>query len=209
MHFHSQTMRPESRRACRHWRPLVGPPAVANVSALDAVIQAVHCQSRLGALVALDSARNLRVISPIEVERVASMSARAARIVRVSDARAESGLETALREIVRAVGLAYELQVTFEGIGRVDIVVAGVIVAEADGDRHHSDLVQRRRDRRRDALLTAINRPVLRFGYDQIIGSPGMVAASIIGAVEGHRDVRNARAIAAAARLRTEKRGWA
>lgn len=209
VHFQSQTTRAGSKAAARHWQPLLQEPALAWVSVFDAVVHAVHCQPRLSALAALDSARNLGMVSTEEVERLARLSQRARLIANGSDARAESGLETAVREILRAIGVSCELQVTFEGIGRVDVVVAGAVVVEADGDRHHTDLAQRRRDRRRDALLTAINRPVLRFGYDQILGQPGVVAASIIGAVESHRDVKNARALAAAARLRAAQRGWA
>jgi very-short-patch-repair endonuclease len=99
-------------------------------------------------------------------------------------------------------------QVTFPGIGRVDLLVQGCVVVEADGDEFHSDVQARRRDRRRDAMLAAIDRPVLRFGYDQLVGRPDEVARALIRTVGGHRGVKNPGSLIRIATNRARKLGW-
>jgi very-short-patch-repair endonuclease len=208
IHVHFEQSPARLRHGVRHWRQLIDPPGIGSVSPLDAAFEALECLERRAALAALDSALHLGIVTALQVADL-PLTRRARRIAELADGRAESGLESLARLLAIDLGLTTRSQVEFDGIGRVDLVVQGAIVIEADGDEFHSNAVARRRDRRRDAQLAAIGRPVLRFGYEQLVGRPGEVARAIIRTVAGHRAVKNSREVADRALRRAKKRGWA
>ena len=97
------------------------------------------------------------------------------------DGRAESGQESVLRQIVRDAGLDYELQVSFEGVGRVDMVVAGRLVIEADSKLAHDGWQKQVRDRTRDLALAERRLMSLRPLYQHIMFRPTAVRDAILG----------------------------
>jgi len=207
VHFSPHRGRVASGDAVRHLDRLTCPPDPGSVSLVDALLQAFRCLPDSQAVAALDSVRNKHLIAPAELEACGSASHRVARIVARSDPRAESGLETFARLIALRAGLRVRPQVTFRGIGRVDLVIQDAVVVEADGDAFHTDAAARRRDRRRDAALAAIGYPVLRFGFDQLVGQPDLVARAMIEAVRVHRGVKRSGRIADRALIRARNLG--
>ena len=128
--------------------------------------------------------------------------------LRTADGRAESGLETIARLIALDLGFRVRPQVRFHRIGRVDLLVEDWIVVETDGSAFH-DLPLAAGDRRRDALLAATGRTVLRPGYALIVHDRATLARQLIGAVESHRRVHDSGQLAARARRRLERMGLA
>ncbi len=97
------------------------------------------------------------------------------------DGRAESGSETLVRLMLRALGRRAELQVVIRGVGRVDLVVDGWLVIECDSKAFHSSWDQQREDRRRDQALAALGYVVYRPIAEDILYHPDVVVAALKG----------------------------
>jgi very-short-patch-repair endonuclease len=137
-----------------------------------------------------------------ELSRLLPATKRA--LLQLVDRRAESGLESIVRVLVRDLGFAVRPQVPFGGIGRVDLLVERWVIVETDGAEFHDGTVSPR-DRRRDAALASRGYTVLRFRYAQVIFHLSSVANAVISAVEVHRRVRNSGHLAARARSRLRR----
>ncbi len=112
-------------------------------------------------------------------------AARLRRAVAALDGRAESPLETCLRLLPVAVGRV-EPQVWIDGVGRVDFVVDGWLVVEADGFEHHSTRQHYREDRRRSNGLVMRGYRLLRFTYEDVMHRPDYVVETVV-AVLSHQ----------------------
>ena len=99
-------------------------------------------------------------------------------VVALADGRAESPIESCLRLVAGRLGTVVP-QVWIDGVGRVDLVVDGWLVIEADGFEHHSDRASYREDRRRGNALTMLGYTVLRFSYEDIVHHEDVVAEVI------------------------------
>jgi len=122
------------------------------------------------AVATLDSALNRRLITAHDLDQLMQrMPRRIRRLRKQLDGRAESGLETLLRLAIRAAGWTVESQVDIPGVGRVDLVIDGWLVIEADGSAWHDDHEAIERDRERNAALVRRGYRWHRFGYDQIM----------------------------------------
>ena len=97
------------------------------------------------------------------------------------DGRAESGPETLMRLMLRALGCDVELQVDFDGIGRVDLVVDGWLVIECDSKEFHESWDQQVKDRNRDLALAARGFHTLRLTAGQIMYRDDEVLAAVKG----------------------------
>ena len=82
---------------------------------------------------------------------------------------------------VLALGCNVDLQVTFDGIGRVDMVVDGWLVVECDSRAFHAGWKQQLNDRRRDAALAALGFVTLRLTAEDIMYNPEFVLAAVKG----------------------------
>jgi very-short-patch-repair endonuclease len=143
------------------------------------------------------------------LELIAAALPRRARVsLDLTDPAAESGLETIVRVIAVRLGFRVSAQVRMPGVGRIDLMVEDWIAVETDGAAFH-DVAVAGRDRRRDALLAATGRSVLRPGYSLVVHDPATVARQLIGAVETHRRVQDSGRLAARARTRLERLGLA
>lgn len=105
-------------------------------------------------------------------------SPQARRVLHAADGRAESAIETVLRLLASPLG-QLEPQVVIRRAGRVDLLVDGWLVLEADGFAYHSDRQAYREDRRRANALAAAGYVLLRFTYEDVVHRPEYVIAII------------------------------
>lgn len=151
---------------------------------------ALDCARRLplrDAVVVIDSAVRAGVDAKVLHHRAAGMrgpgAAAARRAVALLDERCESLLETCVRLVLVDLGVPFRSQVLLHGVGRVDFLVAGRLVVEADGFAHHSDRESYRADRRRLNALSAQGYVLLRFTYEDVVHSADRVAALVLAAL--------------------------
>jgi len=169
-----------------HWSPTVDPDGY-EVSLIDALVQLVRCQSAPLAIAALDSALNLTLLANLD-EVFARLPRRSARLEKRVDRRSMSGIETLVRLMVEDDGIPFDLQVTFAGVGDVDLVLDHRVIIEVDGREFHQN--QQLRDYARDAALASRGYVVLRFDYAQVMYAPETVMAAIRGALAATRGSR-------------------
>lgn len=151
-----------------HWWPLMSPPQGHVVGIVDALAQAMRCQLPHHAIASVDSALHLRLVTEHEVDDLfASLPRKLRGMRRLVDGRAEAGQETVLRLALRKAGLTVRPQVTFPGIGRVDLLVDERLVVEADSRSAHDGWELHVRDRDRDIDLARRGRMSLRPGYNR------------------------------------------
>lgn len=194
LHLHitrgSSRLRDLPRSVRRHWRPLRRSPhpADATVDVFDALIQAIGCQAPRDAVATVDSALHLGYLREDDLDdlfRFVDTKRRSLR--RLVDGRSESGTETLVRLMLRALGAHVELQVVITGVGRVDLVVDGWLVIECDSKAYHSDWESQRRDRRRDQALAALGYCSYRPIAEDILYRPELVVAALRGLLHGGR----------------------
>nr|WP_184752665.1 DUF559 domain-containing protein [Microbacterium thalassium] len=180
-----------SRRApVLHWhrtiRPL--PDDGAAVHPVDALAHAVRCQSPREAIASIDSALFTGFIAESDLGVLFEALPRKYRALRPHiDGRAESGPETLVRLMLRALGCTVELQVEFVGVGRVDLVADGWLVIECDSRQFHSSWEEQLRDRARDIELAAQGFLTLRFTATQIMHRPHEVVDALRGVLAARR----------------------
>ena len=149
---------------------------------VDALAHAVLCQAPRAAIATLDSALHLGHVTEAGLAEVFRRFRRSMRCsAPLVDGRAESGPETLMRLMLRALGCDVELQVDFEGIGRVDLVVDGWLVIECDSKEFH----ERGTSRSRTAIATSLWRleasDTLRLTAAQIMYRDDEVLAAVKG----------------------------
>lgn len=179
--------------ATLHWSPLLRPEDASAhvVGAVDAVAQALRCQSPRMAVATLDSALNLKIIRSGDVRLIFdSLPERFQTIRALSDGRAEAGSETILRLLVRFAGLEFDIQVFIDGVGRVDMLIEGCLVVEADSRAHHAAWDRYVTDRTRDTTLAALGYLSLRLLYEDIMYRPERVTSAILGLLRSRTGFR-------------------
>lgn len=176
-----------------HWSPVLDPSdgTEYSVGLRDALAQIIRCQSAPCAIAALDGAMHAGLIDAEALAEIfAHVPQRFAPLRGKVNARSESGQESVLRMIVEEMGLDYEIQVSIDGVGRVDMVIAGMLVVEADSRAHHKEWEQHVRDRTRDRLLAARGYLTLRLLYRDIMYDAEGVKAAIRGLLAAHGGAR-------------------
>lgn len=149
-----------------------------------ALMQMIACQPRDHAVAALDSALAKKLVSRQRLQTLADqLAARHRKVVALSDARSESGLETKARLRLRALGIPFRSQVPIRGVGRVDLLVGDRIVVELDGKKWHTSEVAFRRDRDRNLVLHEACYLPMRYSYAQVIFEWERIEAVIRGHV--------------------------
>lgn len=114
---------------------------------------------------------------------LAAVPERARSAVRLADGVCESGVETLFWIRLPWLHAAIRRQVVIPDVGRVDFLIGERLVVEVDGAEHHSGSGPFERDRRRDAILSALGYRVLRFSYWQIMERWPEVEAAIRAAL--------------------------
>lgn len=140
------------------------------MSLRDSLAQYARIASAEDAIAAFDSALNSGLLRQADLADVLEhLPRRCRRLVQRTNRRAESGLETLLRLAALAEGWGVEVQVSINGVGRVDLVIDGWLVVEADGAEWHDDVVSQDEDRRREAQLVMRGYRWHRFRYGQVL----------------------------------------
>ncbi|MBG6085095.1 endonuclease domain-containing protein [Zhihengliuella flava] len=103
----------------------------------------------------------------------------ARRYLRRVRGTSESILEVNLRLLLEELGVRYVAQAHLPGIGRVDFLVEGYLIIEADGYEFHGNREQWRRDMDRTNQASAGHFVTLRFRAEQIWNDPDGVKAQV------------------------------
>lgn len=126
------------------------------------------------AMVVANSATELRLVTPDDLVAGARHmrgpgTGRARAVARCVEPRCESPVETLLYLLLRELGVAFQLQVDIAGVGRVDALVGGWLVVEADGYAFHRSRQDYREDRRRANRLAAGGYVLVRLTYEDLV----------------------------------------
>lgn len=158
------------------------------VSCVDAIRHAVRCQPWYLGVALLDSALYTRQLHNWQLDSVFDGQPAHVRELRSRiDSRCESGIETIVRLLLEELGIPFEVQVPFAGVGDVDFVVAGCVVIETDGKLGHVGDTGQLRDYDRDVVLARRGYAVLRFNYSQVMYRRAEVMDAIVTALRQHR----------------------
>jgi very-short-patch-repair endonuclease len=136
------------------------------------------------ALAVLDSALHHRFL------RVADLPALAAKlpnrlrpVVMAADGRADSGIETIARHLLRLIGLHVVVHPVLDGIGEVDLLVEGRLIVELDGKEWHDDHDAFARDRHRDLVAATTRYRSLRLTWRKVLFEWPSVEAAVLAAL--------------------------
>lgn len=166
-----------------HWAQLPFPDEVEEygVGLRNALWQAVQCLPFVDAVAACDSALHSGRLSLSEWEElVVVLPEKYHRILEWVDPRAESGLESAMRCVLRRDGIDMLPQQWLGAGTRVDGLV-GPIVVEADGREFHLDVA---RDYEREFRLARLGHATLRFTYEMLWERAEEVAQAVRAVLE-------------------------
>ncbi|MBT2485267.1 MULTISPECIES: DUF559 domain-containing protein [unclassified Microbacterium] len=162
-------------------------PGSMDVGIAPIEIALVHAYSCFGDeffFAAFESAWNKRMLSAAARAAVrAALPATARWLVDFARADADSGLESLVRLRLHLMGIEVRPQVVLDGVGRVDFIIEGRVVLEADGRANHGGAGNRHRDLMRDATSSQLGFETLRFDYAMILYSWPIVAAAIRAAL--------------------------
>jgi hypothetical protein len=175
-----------------HWHDSLDPGAGNEfcVGVMDALADAIHCQPQWFAIASIDNALHQRLIQVDQVPDLFAHSPGKRSMISLVDGRAEAGQESVLRGIAHEAGWDYEIQVAFEGVGRVDTVIEECVVAEADSRLAHDSWSLHVKDRNRDLALAALGLPSVRPVFNRIIYTPQEVQRAIAGLLSTHSRFR-------------------
>lgn len=173
---------PRDAAIVRHWRPTDASKSSVHAPIVEALAQACRCQDPRAAIATLDSAWHQGFVDEATIAEVFDRLPARLQILRAFlDSRSESGTESLMRLIARAIGFSVELQVKIHGVGRVDMVLDGWLVIECDSRAHHDGWEVHARDRRRDLALAARGYTSLRPTAEMILNHPDEIIAALNG----------------------------
>jgi very-short-patch-repair endonuclease len=153
-------------------------------AAADVIDAAARCVTGLEQLAMVDSALNQRLMTEDELAGFRYTSrARLRWLAHQCDSRSQSPLETFARVTLRQGGLDVRPQVAIPGVGRVDLLVNGLVVVETDGRATHALEAAFDVDRRRDRAAALAGYVVLRFGYRDVVENMAVLVAEVQAAV--------------------------
>jgi very-short-patch-repair endonuclease len=161
-----------------------GRPPLGSASLEVALRHLRACAGDEAFFAAYESAWRLGKLSAAARARIrASLPNTVRWLVDLARPDADSGLESLLRLRLHLLGLRLDCQIDIVGVGRVDFVIAGRIILEADGEGNHGADTLRHRDRVRDAAASRLGYETLRFDYAQIIHDWPSVQTAVLGAL--------------------------
>jgi very-short-patch-repair endonuclease len=185
-----------------HWRDVpVGSRTVDasawRVDLATALADVAGCAARRDVRAAFESAVHSGRISLEAAQRLLDEALAVDAEPMTLSATSGSGVESHLIEELIEQDLAFEQQVWFSGVGRVDFVVDGCLVVETDGYEHHSSKEQFEADRARDAAMLALGYPTLRIPARVILEEPERAAEMLRASIKTARAMREAHGEAA------------
>jgi hypothetical protein len=175
----------ESARAdsVLHWWPLLddGDVSEHRVGIRDAVAHAIRCQEPWHAIATLDSVLHQGFLSLDELSSLFRQLPDAhVAVLGQLDGRAEAGQESILRLLMWQPSLDCELQVNVSGVGRVDMLVEGILILEADSRLVHDGWELHLRDRNRDIDSARQGDMSLRPTYQRTMFDPTAVQEAVL-----------------------------
>jgi hypothetical protein len=136
------------------------------------------------ALAILDSALHHRFVRDTDLPALAArLPTRLRPVVLSADGRADSGIETITRYLLRLIGLDVTVHPVLDGIGEVDLLVEGRLIVELDGKEWHDDQEAFERDRHRDLVAATTRYRSLRFTWRKVLFEWPAVEAAILAAL--------------------------
>jgi very-short-patch-repair endonuclease len=136
------------------------------------------------ALAVLDSALHHRFLRDTDLPALAArLPNRLRPVVLAADGRADSGIETIARYLLRLAGLRVAVHPVLDGIGEVDLLVEGRLIVELDGREWHDDDDAFERDRHRDLVAATTRYRSLRFTWRKVLFEWPAVEAAVLAAL--------------------------
>jgi hypothetical protein len=136
------------------------------------------------ALAVLDSALHHRFLRDADLPGLAArLPPRLRPVVLAADGRADSGIETIARYLLRLIGLRVVVHPVLPRLGEVDLLVEGRLIVELDGKEWHDDDEAFERDRRRDLVAATTRYRSLRFTWRQVLFEWPSVEAAVLAAL--------------------------
>lgn len=175
-----------SHDVCVHYRERPG--GATDLPARDSLPRALAemftCGGPLAAMIAVDSALNLRELSKAgRAELRALVPASRRRLIDHADPRCDSGLETIARMLPRGKRLPHRTQAYIPGVGRVDLLIGDRLVVELDGAEFHMDKPEFAEDRRRGFELVMRGYLLVRLTYDMVVDDWDRVRADLLAII--------------------------
>lgn len=150
----------------------------------QALVHSFRCFGEEFFFAAYESAWAQRLIGAAARRRIRAALPPGARwLVDLARHDAGSGIESIMRLRLHLLGIAVDTQVEISGVGRVDFVVEGRLIVEADGKGNHGASPERHRDLQRDAAASRLGYETLRFDYAMIMHDWDVVVTAILGAL--------------------------
>ncbi|WP_337003887.1 MULTISPECIES: DUF559 domain-containing protein [unclassified Microbacterium] len=150
----------------------------------EVLVHVYRCAGDETFFAAPESALTQRSITAAARRRIRGrLPMRAHWLVDLARSDADSGLESLLRLRLHLRGITLDCQVRIPTVGRVDFVLDGRLILEADGKANHAGPSQRHRDLVRDAAASVLGYETLRFDYAQIVHAWPTVEAAVVAAI--------------------------
>lgn len=167
-----------------HWDDAASAPGFHLPSVARVLWQIFRCRGEEHFFVALESARRQGRIDPSGLRWLRRvLNWRGRELLDFSRTDSDSGLESLLRLRLRGYGWDVRTQVWVTGTGRVDLLIDGWLIVEADGRINHESAALRHKDLVRDANSASWGYATLRFDYAMIIHDWDLVERAIASTV--------------------------
>ncbi len=161
-----------------------GPTQLGTADVATALLHTYLCAGEEAFFVSFESAWNARLLSrAVRAQIRTALPAHSRWLVDIARGDAESGLESLIRIRLHLIGILADCQVEIRGVGRVDFVIDGRLIIEADGRDNHASAEHRHRDLMRDAAASRLGYETLRFDYAQIVHDWPTVQRAIVAAL--------------------------
>lgn len=170
------------------WHRRAGAELIQDLA--GAVLEICRCRPRLEALAVVDAALSRGQVELPDLLRRRQLHEPPTLhwVLSHADPASESPLESALRGLLISAGIrGVQSQAQLAGVGRVDLLVDGWLVLEADGYAFHRGRHDYRTDRRRAAAATIRGFITLRFSYEDILGDPAGCVDAVRAALARRR----------------------
>lgn len=143
-------------------------------SVLDVVLQCLRCLPEREAFAVAESSVVLRqlTLAQLRAATLGRINAKINAIVARINPASESILETVARYELESAGYQVQIQKYFPGLGRLDMLLDGVLGLELDGREHHSTETAFDEDRRRNNYYVVNGIPTLRIKYSTVFYHP-------------------------------------
>lgn len=161
-----------------------GSPLLGRVSVERALLHLRQCAGDEAFFAAFESAWRIGRIDRGARSRIRTALPRSARwLVDLARPDADSGLESLLRLRLHLLGVTLDCQMVIDGVDKVDFVLAGRLIIEADGRGNHDGASLRHKDLVRDAAASRAGYETLRFDYAQIVHDWPQVRGAVLAAL--------------------------